>query len=279
MQLTEKHKEYWRKNLVVTGVTASTITVAGTPLVADAVADTAFTLTRHGRKLILPAAGAITQRYFTIEEHEVDIDGSQVFTDCVWSRMRYSMQPNGIVMVDRDWVGTGQFETKTAGSAPHFTSPAESTGLPMSVADAALYVNGTAVVDLTAFDLTFDIKATAPDTFGSAAARYAPDVFTGQAAVSLNITALRKDLTFITDFNAETQYSLIAVAVDSTAAAAGYHMIYVPNFTLGGVDTSALSKDGGARTVTLQVPEALVGKDDTGTPFDATMIKWAISNA
>jgi hypothetical protein len=48
----------------------------------------------------------------------------------------------------------------------------------------------------------------------------------------------------------------------------------VPNFTLGGVDPSALSKQGGGRTQTISIPQALVGIDNTGTGYDATMIKF-----
>lgn len=46
----------------------------------------------------------------------------------------------------------------------------------------------------------------------------------------------------------------------------------VPNFTLGGVDPSALSKQGGGRTQTISIPAALVGKDTLSTG-DATMVK------
>lgn len=267
------------KNLIVTGVTASTITVPAGTLTTDASPDTSFTLTKTGRTLIQPAAGSLVNRYWTVEEYDVDTDCSEVFTDCVWSSMRFSMQPNGIIMVDRSWVGTGQFEVKTAGSAPHFTSPSTSTGVPMSVADASLYVNGTSVVSLTSFDLTIDNKATAPDTFGSAASRYAPDVFTGQIGISLNLSMLRTDVTAVTDFNAETQYSMHILCVENESEPKDFFSIYIPNFTLGGVDKSALSKEGGPRIVTLQVPEALVGKDEAGGAYDATMIKMQVSSS
>jgi hypothetical protein len=49
--------------------------------------------------------------------------------------------------------------------------------------------------------------------------------------------------------------------------------IVVPNFTLGSATRSALNKQGGALTQTISVPAALVGKDSTGTGYDATMIK------
>ena len=54
--------------------------------------------------------------------------------------------------------------------------------------------------------------------------------------------------------------------------------IFVPNFTLGGVDKSALSKEAGPRTQSIKVPADLIGKDETGGAFDATMVKLQVSN-
>lgn len=263
------------RNLRITGLTASTITVAES-LTANAVADTAFTITRPGRKLINPAAGAIVKRYFTVEEHELDIDGSEIFTDCVWGSLRFAMAPNGLVTIDPAWTGSGRFETKTGGSAPHFTSPSEATGVPLAVADAVLSLNGTDFVDLTAFDLTMDITPNAPDV---AASRYAPDVFTGSMSVALNVTALRQDLARVADFSNETVCALHLLAVENEAEPKDFFSLYVPNFTLGSVDKSALAKGGGPRTQTIAVPAALVGKDEAGGAFDPTMAKIQISNA
>ena len=42
---------------------------------------------------------------------------------------------------------------------------------------------------------------------------------------------------------------------------------------------SALAKPGGPRTQTVSVPSALVGIDERGGAFDATMVKFQVSNA
>jgi hypothetical protein len=135
------------------------------------------------------------------------------------------------------------------------------------------------VVDLQSFDLTLDIGATAPDVFGSGAQKYSPDVFTGQMAASLNFTALRKDLQYIQDFADETVYSLHVLAVNNEDEPKGFVSIVVPYFTLGGVDKSALNKQGGPRTQSIAVPAALVGKDTRGAGYDPTMIKLQSTGA
>jgi hypothetical protein len=193
------------KNLRITGLTATVITVAET-LTLDASADTSFTITRP-KKLTQYSASSLVSRYFTIDEYDVDIDLSTVLTDFVWGNIKFSMQPNGLLMADPGGIGTGQIAAQTTGTSPLLTSPSESTATPFSVVDATIRVNGTDVVELTSFDLTLDIGSTAPDVFGSGTIKYSPDVFNGQMAVSMNLTALRKNLTYLSDFIAETVYS------------------------------------------------------------------------
>jgi hypothetical protein len=262
------------KNLRITGLTASTITVAGTPLTLNAVADTAFTVTRTGRKLVNPTSG-LTNRYFTVEEHELDIDGSEIFTDCMWGSLKFSMQPNGIIMLDTAWTGTGQFETKTGGSAPHFTSPTETTAVPMACVDATIRLGSSDLVDLTGFELTLDISPAAVDTIAS---DYSPDVFPGTMTIGGSITALRADLSHVASFLAETELSLHVLAVENESEPKSFVSIYVPNFTLGSVDKSALNKAGGPRTQTIAIPPSLVGIKPTTSGHDSTMAKIQISN-
>lgn len=266
------------RNLRITALDATTITVAET-LTVNGSPDSECEITRAGRVLINPAAGSEVKRYFTIEEHEVDILGSEIFDDCVWGSASFSMAPNGIIMFDPSWMGTGKFETKEGTDTPHFTNPTEATGIPMAVVDATVRFNSGDVVDLTAFDISMDITPAAPDVFGSAAIKYAPDVFTGQMGVSLNLTFLRSDLTKVADFLDETQCSLHVLAVDNESEPKDFLSIAVPNFTLGSVDKSALAKEGGPRTQSIAVPMDLVGKDERGGAYDATMIKFQVSNA
>lgn len=262
------------KNLRITGVTASTLTVAET-LVVNAVADTSFSIVRPGKRIINPAS--LTKRYFTLEEYESDIDQSTVLTDFVWSTMRMSMSPNGLIMADPGGIGTGKIEALNTGSSPLFSSPTASTGAPMSVVDATIRLGSTDLVELTSFDLSIDIGASPPAVFGSGGIKHAPDVFSGQMAVSMNLGMLRKDLSMLSNFISETPLSLHILAVENESEPKDFVSIFVPNFTVGSADPSAFSKDGGGRTQTISVPAALVGKDDTGGGSDATMIKFQVS--
>lgn len=265
------------RNLRISALNATTITVVEL-LTAEAGADTTVEITRPGRKLIQYTNGLV-KRYFTWEENEIDIDGSELFTDSVFGNGKWTMTPNGIIMFDAGWWGTGQFETKTGASAPFFTSPAENTGTPMAVVDATIRLGSEDLVELTSFDLTFDISPVAPDVFGSGAIKYSPDVFTGPSKVSMNLTALRKDLAYVANFVAEDQLSLHVLAVDNEAEPKDFISLVVPNFTLGSVNKSALANTGGPRTQTIAIPNALTGKDERGGAYDATQLKIQISNA
>lgn len=264
------------RNLRITALTALVMTFAET-LTVNAVANTAFNISRPGKQLINPTT--LIKRYFTLEEYESDIDQSTVLTDFVWGSLKFGMTPNGIFTADPGGMGTGQIAALSSAASPMFTSPVASASLPMSVVDATIRLGTTDLVELTSLDISIDISLDAPDVFGSGAIKYSPDIFSGQMAVSLNLGMLRKDLTRLQDFIAETQYSLHVLAVENENEPKDFMSIYVPNFTLGGVDPSALSKQGGGRTQTIAVPAALVGKDNTGGAFDPTMIKFQTSAA
>ncbi|MBN9235096.1 MULTISPECIES: phage tail tube protein [Phyllobacteriaceae] len=264
------------KNLRITGLTGSTITVAET-LVVNAAADTTFTITRPGRVLTNPGAGALVKTYFTVEEHEYDLDASEVFTDCVFSRLRISMNPDGVLTTELGWTGTGKFETKSGVDAPYFTAPTEPSGLSLAAVDATLRVGTEDILELTSFDITVDLQPNAPSVTGPS--KYAPDVFLGVQMISMNLTALRKDLLDVADFIAETPLSLHFLAQENEASPADFFALTIPNFTYGGVDKSALSKQGGPRTVTRNVPSDLVGIDTRGGAFPATQITMQVSNA
>ena len=263
------------RNLRITGLTATTMTVAET-LTLDASADTAFTLTRPGRVCINPAAGNLSHTYFTIDEHEYTVDGSRVATDFMWGAATYSMTPNGLIMFNPSGVGTGQFEPLTGASAPLLTSPAATTGSPMACVDATLRLGSTDEVAITSFDLGIDITPVAPEVV---AASTSPDLFPGTFQVNLNITMLRENMDEITSYVDETPLSFHALMIENETAPEDFVSISVPNFTLGSVDLSALSKSGGGRTQTLSIPAGLVGIDNTGGAFDATTLKIQTSTS
>ncbi len=264
------------RNLRVTGVDATTITVAET-LTVNAVADTACELTRPGRVLLNGAAGALTRPYFTVEEYEYDLDASELFTDCRWSGGKLTMAPDGNLDTEFSFTGTGEMEAVATGSAPHFTSPTDPTSNSLAASEAVLRLGSTDFLDLMAFDISFDLQPVAPAVINKTG--ISPDVFLGTFMPSLNITLLRKDLQPLADLDAETQLSLHLLAEENEAEPADFFSLVVPNFSLGGVAKSAMQKGGGARTVQLSVPAALIGKDERGGAFDATTVKIQVSNA
>ncbi|MGM4955693.1 phage tail tube protein [Bradyrhizobium barranii] len=250
------------KNCRITALSSTKITVAET-LIANAVPDTTCSLTRPGKQLINTVP--LVKRYFTIEEYESDIDQSTVLTDFVWGTGKLSMATDGLIRFDPGGIGTGQAQALTTGTSPYFTAPTGPVDVPFSVVDATIRLNGADLVELTSFDLSLDIQPNAPVTFGSGSQKYSPDVFTGPLKVNMNLTMLRKSLAIFSDFLAETPYSLNILAVDNMSEPKDFMSITVPNFTLGGVDPSALSKQGGGRTQTIAVPAALVGLDSSAT--------------
>lgn len=268
-------------NLMIIGLTATTITVASltsaAPLTLNAVADTAFTITIPGRTLIRPAPGSLTKTFFTIEEHEYDIDASEVFTNCVWNSIRFGFTADNIISFSPAWVGTGDFETLSGGSAPLLTSPTVPTGRPLAVVDARLLYNGTSVADLVSMSLTLDNKVTAGQV---AMANTSPAAFPGQMAISGSMEVWRPDLSKVAAFDDETPLSLHILAVeDQSDPDSAFVSIFLPRMTIGGVAKSALGQEGGPRTQTLEFPEALVGVDERGGAYDPTMIRIQVSNA
>lgn len=264
------------RNLRITGLTASTITVADT-LVVNAGPDTTFSIVRLGRVLTNPIAGGLVKPYFTIEEHEYDLDGSELFTDCVFYRLRISMAADGVLTTEIGWTGTGQFETKEGGDAPHFTAPTDPSELSMAAIEATLRAGTIDLVDLTSFDVTIELGSAAPTVTGPS--KSAPDVFLGIQRVSMNLTVLRKDLLDVADFIAETPLQLHLLATENEAEPRDFFSLFVGNFTYGSIDKSAMSRDAGARTVTRTVPAELVGFDNRGSAFDVTQVKLQVSNA
>ena len=263
------------RNLRITGLSATTITVAET-LTLDASADSGGTITRPGRVCTNPAAGSLAQTYFTLDEHEYTVDGSRVATDFIWGSATYSMTPNGLVMFNPSGIGTGAFEALTGASAPLLTSPTATTGSPMACVDATLRLGSTDEVAITAFDIGIDITPSAPEVVAS---NVSPDVFPGTFQVNMNITMLREDMAEIAAYVDETVLSFHALFIENETAPEDFVSLYVPNFTLGGVDLSALSKAGGGRTQTLSIPAGLVGIDETGGAYDATTLKVQTSTS
>lgn len=261
------------RDLRITGLSATTITVAET-LTVNATPDTTCSIIRRGRKTIMPAAGSLVNRYFTVEEWQSDLAASRVFTDCFWKSAKFSMAPNGIISFEPSWVGTGAMSVNSTGT-PILTTPTLTTAVPLAALDSTLRFGGVDIADITSWDMTIDNGAVAPAVVGS---KVSPTVLPGLNQVSMNITLLQKDMTQVSAFLGETGFSLSLLAVPNMAEPKDFISINVPNFTLGSADVSPMSTAGGARTVTISVPAALIGSDTSGSGADFTAMSVQISN-
>lgn len=269
--------------LRVTGVTADTITFAETlQTVGSAVGTWSVT---NSKKLINPASGSLVKRYWTIEEAELDIDGSEVFPDCMWGQLEFSMSPNGMFMVTPSWTGTGAMSVYEDSGSPYFTSPAApAAAIPMAAIDAAIRVGSVDVVDLSAFTLTVGIGLATHDVASSSTnqatapgASVSPDVFDGVMTVGMSMTVLRQDLQRVSDALAETDLSA-SILLRPQGSTTDWFSVHVPYFTIPTPDKSEATRQGGPRTQTITVPPELVGVDERGGAYQSTMIKFQRSN-
>lgn len=258
------------RNLTITALTASTITVAET-LTADASADTSFTVTRP-KKLKRLADTSYTDRTFTIEEYGVDVDLSEVYTGCVINSARIQLQPNGMVAVNFGIVGADA-TANASGSSPYFTSPTITTSLPMVGVDAKLYKAGVAVADLTSLDITVAVNAGGVPVIGS---YVTPAMFTNTMAVTGTMSAVRKDLQNLTDFINETEFSIGITCVENESEPKDFFSIFMPSVKFADVNKNELGANG-PRIETLPL---LVGIDPTrASEYDATSICFQTSAA
>jgi len=253
------------RNLRITGLTSTTITVAET-LTLNAVADTAFTITRP-KKVIQ----GVEPRSFTVEENEVDIDGTKLSKGCRVGQMQIAMQPNGMATLTFSLVGQDQ-EILTGGDAPYFSSPTETTSIGMTAVEAKIRLGSVDVLDVTALDLTVNLNAAGQPVVGS---NVTPDVFTNLANVEGSITALKTDMTNATAFLNETELSLHLLFTENEGEPKDFCSFFIGNLTLAGADPSDLGADGPR---TEQIP-LMIGKDMRGGAYAPTMISYQTSAA
>lgn len=197
------------RNLTVTNVTTTDITVAealtlnGTPDSADII------LPRYYAQAATP-----TDRYFTVEEYHADIDQSEVATDCVISSLAVSLQPDNTAMLTFGIVGRNETAEAT-GSSPVLTSPTEYQTIAMVAVDASLVVGGTAVLNVSGLDFTYDLGAATVPVVGSV---ISPDVFKNNATLEGSFSALRENLTALSAFLNETEFGIVVTMVEPEAS-------------------------------------------------------------
>ena len=244
----------------VVSLTASTLTLAGTPLTADAVADSAVTITR-APKLV----NGTTRQLVTFEESEQDLDESAQIPDCRVSSLKLTMGTDAMIALDFGIVGRGLYTMLEGASSPGFTSPTETTTGGLVGTDAGIYMNGAARTVLTSLDATLDTQCRTQPVIG---ADIGPDVYEGNMQpIQVNFAGIREGQTFLDALDAETDISLGLVMQDQ--AGTGYLSLWLPFGTVDSV-TKQLGTDGPL----LESGTCEFGKLLSGSNVDLSLAVW-----
>lgn len=253
------------RNLRITGLTATVITVAET-LTVEAGPLATFEIVRP-KKVIQ----GVTNRSFSFEEREIDIDNSEVFKGVRVGQMQIQMQPNGQCILTFGLVGQ-DMEQKTGADSPYFTDPVETVSIGLTAVEAKVRLGADDVIDVSSIDLTLNLNAAGHPVVGS---NLTPDVFTNLANIEGSITALKADATRVTQYLDEVELSLHLLFEEQETGATDFCAFHVPNMTLASATKSELGQDG-ARTQSFAI---LCGKDMRGGAYDPTMISFQTSAA
>jgi hypothetical protein len=221
-------------NAVVATVTATVITVLGTPW-TNITAQTVAVLTI--KKNVKNGGFPFTRSAFTCEENFEDLDESEQYTLCRVSSMKLSFQPGGVVTVEFGIVGQTSAILGTA-SAPGLTAPTQYTSIGLVAVDAVISIAGAAIATVTGGELMFDIAAQGIAVVGSS---LTPDVWENPMKVTGSLTAIRTALTgsHLARFLAETdnvELSLLFVEPGSVVPINFIHF-FLPRIKYLGVNT------------------------------------------
>lgn len=253
--------------LRVTALTATTITVAGTPLTVDAVGR-AITVTRL-KKTMTPAVPIYHS--YTVEQYDSDIDQSELFLGCRLTGFTLSLRPNGIVNCTATFMGMDR-QVLTIAASPYFTDPSVSTGVALVADDSWIRYKGQDLTVITGLDLNFGIAAALQPVVGSLVS---PDVFMNDLTISGSVSAIRQDLAALQDFDAETEFAIQVLLFEPETDPKDALGIYIPRVKVSGIDTPFLGGDAAK----VETRNLYIGTHVGAAADDATAIVFHSSAA
>ena len=236
------------KNLTITGLTATTITVVGHTLTDEAGPIATWTIDIPGKSVYIPETGHVN-RSFAIEINYSDIDVSELFTGCRVGRMQIGLPASGMSTMTIGVMGKDGTYLSGA-SAPYFTNVTAptSTGI-LAAVNGSLLVAGVPVAVVTGMELTMDLGPQSDAVVGS---NTVPAIFLGTSNVTGNLTALFQDTTFLDYFDDETEVSvMLRMDVDSSANS-DFIQIVLPRIKFGTVGISRQGNGGVPITMSFQ---------------------------
>lgn len=204
------------KNLLVTGVTATVLTVRvlnGSAMFAEGPIASA-TLSVPGKVAWAPTTGH-TDKSFSVEHWFSDLVQSEVYTGCQPSTLDFQLPASGLATLGIGVAGQGV----NVAASQYFTSPtaATTTGL-MAAVNGLLLIGGTPVAALTGLTLNLQSNRSGDPVVGS---NVVPRMFPGRILASGQATAYFDSITLRDAFLNETEFELlVALSSDNTAASA-----------------------------------------------------------
>jgi hypothetical protein len=238
------------RNLIITGVTASTLTVAPVNGVAltDNAADTAGTLNRRGT--LVQGAGPTNYAHY-VEQVDRDIDKSEGFDWCRLTGFSINIVPSSPITITLTFAGLDR-DIYEGAASPYFTSPTLTTGLAVVGDEILLRFNGAVATKFTSLSLNFQIVGGTQPVIGS---KYSPDVFMNDFFVEASATAIREDYALLAVYDAETSFE-IALALEEKTGTAPFPVvgIFFPVVKVNAVQAPVGGGDGPkVQTVPLEI--------------------------
>ena len=223
------------KNLLVTGVTASTLTVKtlnGSALADNATSVTGVTIAIPGKYTYVPET-AQTQDYYTVEHWFSDVAQSEVYSDIVQTNAQVKIPANGMATIDFPLVGLNV----STGTSQVLTSPtAITTGGVTAGVNGLLLVAGTPVAIVTSIDFDVNGNVAVADAVVGSLTR--PDVFQGTVGATGTFSAYFTDATFRDYFINETEVSIVVALTTDSTATADFVSFTMSRVKVGGADVT-----------------------------------------
>lgn len=223
------------KNLLVTAVTATTLTVKtlnGSALADNATSVTGVTIAIPGKYTYVPET-AQTQDYYTIEHWFSDVAQSEVYQDVVQTNAQVKIPANGMATIDFPLVGLNV----STGTSQVLTSPtAITTGGVTAGVNGLLLVAGSPVAIVTSIDFDVNGNVAVADAVVGSLTR--PDVFQGTVGATGTFSAYFTDATFRDYFINETEVSIVVALTTDSTATADFVVFTMSRVKVGGADVT-----------------------------------------
>jgi hypothetical protein len=198
---------------------------------------------------------------YTIEQYDVDIDASELFLGTRVTRLEMNLQPNAHVTLGWTFQGLDR-QVLSPAQSPYFTNPTVTSGLSLVADDSTIRYKGSEIVRLTGMTLNFEVNAALQPVIGRLVS---PDVFMNMMTITGSVTAIRQDLLTLNDFDAETEFELLAVLSAPGTGARDTFAVQIPRAKISGIDAPFLGGDAAK----VETWDLMVGPtaDSTGVRF------------